>query len=320
MPYRVLIPEDITDAGKRYLLDRGYQIKMGTGSSEEQICRDVADCDAILARTAVYTRKILEAGKKLKVIGRHGVGTDNIDLAAATELGIQVTNAPDSNANSVAEHTIALILACASHLVSMDRYCRRGLWQNRTGLTTTEVRGKTLGIVGVGKTGRLVAEMAMNGLGMDVVAYNHRPKPLPPGIQPAKSMEGVFSSADFVSLHIPATPQTVDSVGRSLFRLMKSSAFFINCSRGRIVREQDLYTALSEHWIQGAALDVFRREPPGPDNPLFALDNIIVSPHNAGLSDAAQDRMGLDAARGIDEVLSGRAPTWPVNRPAARRE
>lgn len=313
MPGRVLIPDYITEAGKQYLRERGYEVIIGNGTDEETLCREIADCDAVLARTEHYTRRVLAAGKKLKVIGRHGVGTDNIDLKAATEFGIQVTNAPNANTNSVAEHTVALLFACARNLVQMDRVCRNGPWELRDQILGTEVMGKTLGVVGAGKIGQMVMHKASAGLGMKVIAYNHRPKPVPEGVRLVTDLRDVFQEADFVSVHLPAVPETQNCMGKSLFRLMKPSAFFINTARGKIVNEQDLYRALSEHWIRGAALDVFQQEPVSPDNPLFSLENLIVTPHYGAQTDYARDHMGLDAARGIDEVLSGKKPTWPVN-------
>ena len=313
MPGRVLIPDNITEAGKQYLRERGYEVIEGSGVDEETLCREIVDCDATLARTERYTRRVFQAAKKLKVIGRHGVGTDNIDLKAATEFGVQVTYAPNANTNSVAEHTLAMILACAQNLVQMDRICRNGPWELRDQILGIEVKGKTLGVVGTGKIGQLVMQKASAGLGMNVIAYNHRPKAVPPEVRLVSDLRDIFREADFVSLHLPMTRETENSVGEDLFRLMKPGAFFINTARGKIVREQDLYRALSEHWIRGAALDVFQREPVSKENPLFSLENIIVSPHYGSQTDYARDHMGLDAARGIDEVLSGKEPTWPVN-------
>ncbi len=316
MSYKVLIPQDITDAGKEFLRGQGYEVVLGSAHDEQTIIREVADCDAILARTAPYTRAILEAGKKLKVIGRFGAGVDNIDVAAATELGIQVVNAPIANSNSVAEHTVALILACAKNIPTMDERARDGRWDDRNTLKSREVAGKTLALVGLGHIGRLVAKKAADGLDMNVIAYDaYLPADkFPADITRETSLDNIFAHADFVSLHIPATPETKGMVNKSLLSKMRKSAYLINCARGEVVNEADLFTALSENWIAGAAVDVLAQEPPELSNPLLTLQNIIVTPHNAALTYEAMDLMGLHAAKGIVQVLSGEQPTWPVNK------
>src|SRR5512139_2569930 len=157
MAYKVLIPQDVAQPGKDYLLERGYEIKMGSGVTAEAIATDVVDCDAILARTAPFPAKVLEAGKKLKVVSRHGVGYDNIDVARATELGIWVTFTPESNANTVAEHTIGCIIALARNFTQADRAVRSGDWDFRNRVKGSDLEGKVLGIAGFGKIGRSVA-------------------------------------------------------------------------------------------------------------------------------------------------------------------
>lgn len=315
MPYKVLIPQDITNAGKAYLRECGYEVIVGSGHDEDTIVREVADCDALLVRTAQYTARILHAGRNLKVIARFGAGFDNIDIPAANELGIQITNAPVANSNSVAEHTIALILACAKNLIAMDRRVRDGRWDDRNRIMSSEVAGKTLGLVGLGHVGRLVAKKAGDGLGMNVVAYDAflPPEKFPAEILRETSLECLFANADFVSLHIPSTPETKGSVNRRLLSKMRPTAFLINCARGEVVNETDLYAALSENWLAGAAVDVMSKEPPDAGAPLLRLENLTVSPHNAALTNEAMDMMGLHAAKGIDEVLKGLPPTWPVN-------
>lgn len=316
MSFKVLIPQDITNAGKEYLKEKGFEVIVGSGSSVETICKEVVDCDAILARTAEYPREVLEAGKKLKVVARYGAGVDNIDLDAATELGIQVTNAPIANCNSVAEHTMALILACASNIVYMDKQVRQGNWEERNRTKSLELESKTLGLIGLGRIGRAVAEKAFHGFGMKVIAYDpYLPKDL--DLEACKlvdSADEVYKLADFISLHIPATPETSGSIDKKVFQKMKDTAYLINCARGEVVNERDLYKALSTGEIRGAALDVLCDEPPARDNPLLELENLIFSPHNGALTFEAMDRMGIHAAKGIVEVLNGQEVTWPVNR------
>ena len=317
MAHKVLIPQDISEEGKQYLRDHGYEIKMGSGATVEAICADVVDCSAILARTTQFPAAVLKAGKMLKVIGRHGVGYDNIDIATATELGIWVTYAPESNANSVAEHTIGLIIAVAKNYVRHDREFRAGNFEVRNQVKGVDIEGKTLAVIGAGRIGSIVARKALRGLDMKVIAYDPIVKQLPnlPEVTFVSSIEEAFQRADFVSLHLPAIPQTKGMVNAKLFSLMKPTAFFINAARGELVVEEDLVAALKNKKIAGAALDVFRDEPPAKDNPLFALDNVMVTPHSAALTKECTTRMALHAAMGIDDVLSGRVPKWPVNKP-----
>ncbi|MBP1924717.1 D-3-phosphoglycerate dehydrogenase [Sedimentibacter acidaminivorans] len=312
---KVLIPQVITETGKNYLLEKGYEIKIGTASDEETIKSEVVDCDAILIRTAKITREIMEASKKLKVIARHGVGVDAIDLQAATELGIQVTNGPLSNFESVSEHTIAFILACGHHLTEMDRKVRGGNWGAREQVKLSEVNNKVLGLIGLGRIGLSVAKKASLGLGMKVIGYSRHAKKeeMPDYIELVGTIDEIFKKSDFVSLHIPATDETINIISMKYFKIMKPEAFLINCARGEIINELDLYDALINNMFKGAALDVMANEPPDKNNPLLKLDNIIFSPHFGAHSIETFDRMGLHAAMGIDEVLSGKKISWPVN-------
>jgi len=317
MAFKVLIPQDVSQVGKDYLLERGYEIKMGTGITVEQIAKDVEDCDAILARTAPFPAEVLKAGKKLKVVARHGVGVDNIDLKTAEELGIWVTNAPLSNANSVAEHTIGFIIACARNMVRCDKEFRAGNFEIRNQLNGYDLEGKTLGLIGVGRIGTMVAKKAALGLDMKVIGYDPyvTQDKVIPQIELINDWDYIFKNADFISLHMPANEKTKGIVGMKEFEMMKPTAYFINCARGEIVNEPDLIEALKNKKIAGAALDVFSSEPLPMDSPLFKLDNLIMTPHNAALTKEATMRMALHAAIGIDEVLSGKKPSWPVNNP-----
>lgn len=316
MGYKVLIPQDITEAGKDYLRQKGYEVCVLNDASVETICREVKDCDAILVRTAAYPRAVMEAGSKLKVIARYGAGVDNIDVEAATEHGIWVCNAPVANSNSVAEHAVTLLLACSKNLRVQDQQAREGNYESRNTLKSREVSGKSLGIVGCGHIGRLVAKKAHYGFDMRVKGYDPfmGADKFPDYIEREENLEQLFKECDFISLHIPATAQTKNLVDRNLLGKMKKSAVLINCARGGVVNEEDLYHCLKAGEIQGAGIDVFENEPDIAGNPLFELDNVIVSPHNAALTYEAMDQMGLDAAKGIDEVLNGQKPTWHVNK------
>ncbi|HSM88989.1 MAG TPA: hydroxyacid dehydrogenase [Desulfobacterales bacterium] len=321
MACKVLIPQDVAQPGKDYLRARGHEIKMGSGVTADAIAADVVDCDAILARTAPFPAKVFEAGKKLKVISRHGVGYDNIDVAKATELGRWVTFAPESNADTVAEHAIGCIFTLARNFLQLDRETRAGNWGIRDKLLGFDLSGKVLGIVGLGKIGRRVAQKASRGLDMKVVGYDPflELEQIGEFATPVTSMEEVFGAADFVSVHIPGGAATKGIINKKLFAVMKKTAFFINASRGDVVAESDLIEALRNGTIAGAAIDVYEKEPPPKDNPLMNMGNVLLTPHNASQTRECMIRMALHAAQGIDEVLSGKRPTWPVNDPAKRR-
>ena len=316
MAFKVVIPQDITDAGKDFLKERGYEIVIGSGSLDLEVLKaEISDADAILARTAPFPAEVLAAAPKLKVIGRHGVGIDNIDVDYCTKNNILVTNAPQSNANSVAEHTIGFLFALAHNMAYMDKETRRGNWEIRNKVKGTDVAEKTLGLIGLGRIGSMVAQKAVFGAGMNVMAFDAMlpADKYPEHITRVDSIEAVFEQADFVSMHVPATPQTKDMVNTKMLSRMKKSAFLINCARGEVVNEDDLYQALKNGTIRGAALDVLKVEPAAATHPLFTLDNILVSPHNAALTHESMDRMGLHAAMGIDAVLNGKKPEWAVN-------
>jgi D-3-phosphoglycerate dehydrogenase len=319
--YKVLIPQNVAEEGKNYLRERGYEIKMGSGLTNDDIAKDVVDCDAILARTAAFPAKVFEAGKKLKVIARHGVGFDNIDVSKATELGVWVTFTPEALTNTVAEYTIGCIIALARNFVRFDRELRTGNWQIRDKMTGIDLAGKVLGVIGLGRIGRCVARKAALGLDMQVIGYDPFLKPEQFGELgiPAKTWEEIFTASDFITLHMPGTEATTDMVGKKEFEKMRKTAYLINAARGSVVNESDLIEALRSETIAGAALDVYRKEPPETDHPLFNMSNVLLTPHNASLTRECMVRLALHAAQGIDEVLSGRQPTWPVNRPIQRR-
>jgi len=319
--YKVLIPQNIAEEGKAYLRERGYEIKMGSACTMEAIKKDVVDCDAILARTAPFPAEILEAGKKLKVIARHGVGVDNIDIKKASELGIYVTNAPESNSSTVAELALGFIFVLGRNLIACDKATRTGDFEFRNRRIGMDLEGKTLGVLGIGKIGRRLSIKAYYGLSMRVIGYDPflKMEDFPKEVERIDERDILFSKSDFVSVHIPSTPETKKSIGLREFKLMKPTAFFINVARGDLIVEEDLVKALQEGIIGGAGLDVYEKEPPRKNHPLFALNNIVLTPHNAAHTKECMIRMAIHAAQGIDEVLSGKIPTWPMNKPGSLR-
>lgn len=314
MTYRVLIPEDIAQEGKDYLVQRGYDLMLNTGASAESLQRNIRDCDALLLRKAILSADILKAAGKLKVIAKHGIGVDNIDLAIAAALGIVITNAPLSNAVTVAEHTLGVILALAKNTLRGDRAVRQGDFGFRNRTLGMDLEGKTLSLIGIGRIGSAVAQKASLGFGMRVLGYDpYVPEDkVIPEITLTRDWQEVFRGGNFISLHLPLTSKTRGLVGQHEFTLMKPTAYLINAARGEIVDERALIAALQERRIAGAGLDVLAEEPPAPNNPLLHMDNVVLTPHNAALTKEATARMALHAAIGIHEVLSGKPPSWPV--------
>jgi D-3-phosphoglycerate dehydrogenase len=322
MSSKIYIPEDIPESGKRLLKENGYDIVIANSQDVSTTLKNAADCDALLVRRAVITRDIMLASPKLKVIAKAGIGFDNIDLTAAKELGIYVTYAPESNINAVAEHTIMLMLAAAKKVIFFDRETRSGNYSVRNQVRGCDLQGQTLGFVGIGRIGTVVGKKASAGFEMKVICYDPfiSDEKIPSFASRVDTIEEVFRQSNVVSLHLPATPQTRGIVCERLLSLMKPGAILINCARGDIINEKDLYETLRSGKIAGAAIDVFTEEPPPEGDPLFTLDNLIVTPHNAALTAETADRMGLHGAMGIVDVLKGVTPQWPVVKPDRPRQ
>lgn len=319
MSKKVLIPQYVPEELKTYLKEFGYEPVDGRGFSEEDIVADLTETgsEAVVARTAHYTRKVMEAGKDLKIIARYGVGLDAIDLKAAEELGLWVTYTPAANYTTVAEHTVGLMLVCAHNMAAAIAENKAGNFAFRNTVVGCDLMGRTVGILGFGKIGRHVAKICKDGLGMRVVAYDPYvgPASAPEGVEITGDWERVFREADFVNCHMPLTDSTRGIVGSREFSLMKPTAFLINAARGGVVDERALIEALQEGRIAGAGLDVMEKEPPEKDSPLFRMPNVNVTPHMASFTRESYDRMARHTAQCIHEVLSGGTPTWPANHP-----
>ncbi len=321
---KVLLAESIHKLGID-LLKEAAEVKIAKDNSEQSILEEIVDADALIMRSSPLPGNVIRQSKKLKVIGKHGGGVDNIDLHAANEMGVAVINVPDANILSVAEHTMTVILCLAKKIREAEDALRSGFFNQQAslpgmvtkyGFTALELCGKTLGIVGVGRIGRLTARIARYGFSMDVYGYDpyvSAEEMKGEGVEPVDSIDEIFRSADFISIHVPLDEYTVNLVNKELISLMKPTAFLINIARGGIVNEDDLYKALKSKTIAGAAVDVYEKEPPSPKHPLFELDNIIVTPHMAAMTDGALIRMAQDIAQGIIEVLNGRKPKHLIN-------
>lgn len=313
MAIRVLLPQPILPAGYEYLREHGYEVVDGRGFTEDDIVTDIADCDAIIVRTAKITKRIFDAAPKLKILARHGAGYDGVDLAAAREHGVLVCTAGGANAISVAELTIFYMLYCSRNFKKVQKLYLEDYRQAKMGVPKTELEGKTLGLVGLGNIGKLVAKKAALGFDMTVLAYDPFAKKegLPEYIQLVEDRDEIFKQSDYVSLHVPATPETIHSVSDREFDLMKETAYLINAARGSIVDEPALVRALQEGKIAGAGLDTLE-EPIDPANPLVAMDNVLTAPHIGGATKEASSRSSVACAQAIDDYFSGRTPKFVV--------
>jgi D-3-phosphoglycerate dehydrogenase len=313
---KVLVREPIADAGMELLRERFDVVVDG----ESDLAEAIADCDGIVIRSATkLTADVLRHAQRLKVIGRAGVGVDNVDVEAATRKGIVVANAPESTVVSAAEHTLALLLALARHVPEAHAALKQGRWE-RSRFGGIELAGKTLGVLGFGRIGQQVARRAL-ALEMRVVAYDpfvSRERFRELGVERVESPDDVYAEADFITLHLPLTDETRGSLGRDAISRMRPGVRIINAARGELVDEDALADALRDGVVAAAALDVFSREP--YDGPLLGLDNVVVTPHLAASTAEAQDRAGVIVAEQVAAALEGGLVTNAVNIPTLRAE
>ena len=316
---RILIADQIAEQGIA-MLGEGHDVTVQTGLSEDELVDAVADISALVVRSqTLVTARVIEAAPRLEVIGRAGVGVDNIDLAAATAGGVIVVNAPLANTMSATEHAFALMLAAARNVPRGDSTLREGRWE-RGRLQGVELAGHTLGVVGLGRIGSGVAIRA-RAFEMRVVAYDpfvstERANTL--GVELC-SLEDLLAESDFVTLHTALHEGTRGLIGVEQFKLMKPSAYLINTARGALVDEQALYDAVTEGRLAGAAIDVFSEEP-AIGNILTTSDRIVVTPHLAASTAEAQDRAAVDTVEQVLDVLNGRQPQFAVNAPPVDAE
>ena len=280
----------------------------------ETIKKIVADVEGIILRTNIkVTREIIDAAPHLKIISRTGAGVDNVDVAAATEKGILVCNTPGVNSVSVAEQALALILSVAKQLKIMDKAVHEGNWKIRNFSKAVDIEGKTLGLVGMGHIGSLLAQKCRLAFNMKVIAYDPYVEQAE-GVKLCSSLDQVFSQSDFISIHVPYTEETHNLVDVRLLGLMKADSCLINTSRGAIVDEKALIEVLKNGLIAGAGLDVFEKEPPSPDDPLLKFDNVITTPHSSALSRECVMKVAKTAAQAAVDYLEGREPKYIYNK------
>lgn len=295
----VLVADKLSDAGVALLRERPeFEVRVAHGLSEAELVRAIADVDALLVRSSVkVTRSVVEAGKRLRLIGRAGIGIDNVDVTAATERGVLVMNCPEANADTTAEHVLGLIIALARHIPLADRAIRSGRFE-RGGFMGTELRGKVLGLLGGGNVGARVAKLA-HGLGMESIVYD--PALAPDALREAGAtvlpLEVVLTMADFLSVHVPYSEATHHFVDAKMLSRLKRGVRIIQCSRGGVVDENSLLDALRSGQVGGAALDVFETEPLPKDHPLLSFEDVIVTPCLGSSTHEAQARAATEICR-----------------------
>ena len=319
--HKILISDKLAEAGINYLNEQpGFQVHIDTGLDEQQLCDIIGGYDALLIRSGTtVTEKVLQAGKKLKVVGRAGIGVDNVDVNAATEKGVIVMNTPDANATTTAELAIAHIMSLSRHLPQADRSIRARKWE-RSKLMGTELAYKTLAIFGFGTIGRIVAERAL-GLKMHVIAYD----PFVTteifdkiGVEKVE-LDDLIARADYLTLHCPMNDKTRGVINEQRIAAMKKGTRIINCARGGLIDETALYEALKSGQLAGAALDVYQKEPPS-DSPLLELDNIVFTPHLGASTSEAQVAVSVEIARQVVTYLNTGEAVNALNLPRLSAE
>jgi len=302
---KVLVAAPLHEKALEVLRKAGFEIIYEEYPDEERLIELVRDVDAIIVRSKPrVTRRVIENAPKLKVIGRAGVGLDNIDLEAAKERGIKVVNSPGASSRSVAELVFGLLFAVARKIAFADRKMREGIWAKKQCLGM-ELEGKTIGVIGFGRIGYEVAKIA-NAFGMKVLLYDPRPDE-----ERAREVGGRFAGleellreSDVVTLHVPLVEATYHLINEDRLRLMKPKAILINTARGAVVDTEALVKALREGWIYGAGLDVYEEEPLPANHPLTRLDNVVLTPHIGASTEEAQMRAGVQVAEKIVEILT----------------
>lgn len=317
---KVLVKEKIAEAGVDLLRER-FDVEVGTDWDDGELERRIAEFDAIIIRSATkMTAELIAEGTRLRAIGRAGTGVDNVDIAAATKRGIVVANAPESNSVAAAEHTLALALALFRNVPQAHATLAAGEWA-RSRFGGNELYKKTLGVIGFGRIGQLVARRAL-AFDMDVIAFDkfvsaERFREL--GVEGVETSEELYERSDLITIHLPKTPETINWLDAEAFAGMKQGVRIVNCARGELIDLDALEVALDAGRVGGAALDVFPSEPM-TEHPLFGRDDVVVTPHLGASTAEAQDRAGIVTAEQVVAALTGGVVTNAVNIPAVRPE
>jgi D-3-phosphoglycerate dehydrogenase len=312
---KILVAEPLAAAGLELLrAQAGWDIVV---SNPKEYAEHLGDCDALLVRSAVKVNKdVLSKAPKLKVVGRAGVGVDNVDLEASTAAGVLVMNTPGGNAISVAEHTIGLMLSLARAIPAASASTKSGKWEKKK-FQGNELRGKTLGVMGLGSIGREVVKRA-TGFDMRMIAHDPFVNPQTAADLNVElvSLEALYAQSDYISLHMALTPETHGMLNAAAFEKMKPGVRIINCARGELIKSADLAAAMTSGKVGGAGLDVFEKEPPAADDPILACENLLATPHIGGSTDEAQEIVGVRIAEQLVEYLVNGIALNAVNMPA----
>jgi D-3-phosphoglycerate dehydrogenase len=317
---KVLLADKISKTAGEIFQKTGIEVDDKPGLSEDELVSIIPEYDAMVVRSGVkVTAKILEAGKKLKVVGRAGVGTDNIDKETAAKLGIAVENTPLGNVNAAAEHTLTMMMMLGKHIIHGNESLKKGEWERKK-FKGTELKAKTLGIVGIGNVGKKVAKVAL-ALEMDVIGFD-------PFIdeETAKSMgikkvelDEIIKNSDFITVHVPLNDKTKNMISKEQFTQMKDNVSIINVARGGVINENDLHDALESGKVKAAAIDVWENEPP-KDSPLLHHENVIATPHLGASTAEAQENVAIDIAEQVVEALNNGKIVNCVNKVESLRD
>jgi D-3-phosphoglycerate dehydrogenase len=314
----ICVPQPVHEEALARLRESA-EVVVGYGPEATPIEEVLTEVNAILARTEPLPAGVIERSRSLRVIARHGVGVDNIAVDAATRRGIPVLITPTANVRSVAEHVFALALAVSRRVLEADRLVRAGRFGQRDLMIGRELFGARLGVVGFGRIGREVAQIASAGFGMEVLGYDPylpQDRIVAGGAEPAETLTDLLGASELVTIHVPLAAESRDLIGGRELAHMRPEAILIQTSRGGVVNEGALVSALREGRLAGAGIDVFDAEPPPEDHPFFYMDNIVLTPHTAAHTRQAMRRMALDAALGILAVLDGAGPGTRANGPS----
>jgi len=314
---KILISDNLAEVGIQKLRSvPGFQVDVRTKLPHEQLCQIIEDYDALVIRSATKaTVEVIDAGHKLKVVARAGIGLDNVDIEAASRRGIVVMNTPEGNVITTAEHVIAMMFALSRNIPQANSSLKAGNWE-KSRFSGKEVSHKVLGIIGMGRIGRIVADRA-KGLKMSIIAYDpyiSHEVVEKLGVK-GVSLEELYAQSDYITVHTPMTKETRNLLNADAFRKMKKGVFVINCARGGIVNEEDLYDAIQSGIVAGAALDVFAQEPP-KDNPLLRLDQVIATPHLGASTEEAQENVAVAVAEQVTDYLTRGTIRNAVNAPS----
>jgi D-3-phosphoglycerate dehydrogenase len=320
--WKVLLFQSMHERGMDYLRERA-EVVVAPSYEEEVVLPLAREADAIIIRAVgKITERVLDNAPRLRVIGRHGVGLDGIDLEGATRRGIWVVYTPGANSVAVAEHAVGMMISVAKGMTLVDREVRRGGWDVRNRRLGKQLHGATLGVIGLGRIGRLVAGTCRRGFDMrvlyyDIVRYRELEESIPCQLVP---LERLLRESEVVTIHVPLTPLTAGMIGEAELALMKPEAILINTARGAVVDEEALAEALQQGRIYGAGVDVFKKEPPEAGHRLFEAENAVFTAHMAAHTEEAMAAMSTMVAEDVIRVLAGEVPKHAANEPRRREE